>query len=405
MGRHTWPREVSGPLARYEKRFSAALRRQGYQAGAVTNQVQLVAHLSRWLERRRLSEAELTGNLVDLYVADRKTERQRLHCSAKALEPLLAFLRGLDRLPAEAETGLTSPLERLLGEYAGYLRDDRGLAPLTIRGYLIEVRPFLAQRVERRGPGLATLTVGDVTRFVSTEAKRRGRGSFLHMVTALRSVLRWLHVDGRVAESLVEAVPVIPSYRLSSLPKGLDQDDVDRLLASCDLDTVTGRRDFALLKLLVRLGLRAGEVAALKLDDIDWGRGQIAVTGKSRRREWLPLPEDCGRALAEYLVRGRPRRALERSVFIRVIPPHHGLSVRGVAMAVLAAGRRAGFAHDLRPHRLRHTAATLMLRNGAGLREIGQVLRHRSLMTTAIYAKVDRQALRQLAIRWPAGPA
>ncbi len=219
-------------------------------------------------------------------------------------------------------------------------------------------------------------------------------------VTALRSLLRWLHVERLIGRSLVGAVPTAAGWRLSGLPRALEPGEVGGLLASCDRATGPGRRDFAILTLLARLGLRAGEVACLGLDAVDWRAGELIVVGKGRRAERLPLPVDVGEAITAYLTHGRPATAQDRRVFVRVKAPHCGLTTGGVTQVVVSAARRAGLG-QIHAHRLRHTAATEMLRAGAPLAEIGQVLRHRTALTTAIYAKVDRDALRQLARPWP----
>jgi site-specific recombinase XerD len=223
-------------------------------------------------------------------------------------------------------------------------------------------------------------------------------------VTALRSFLVFLHVDGVIERSLAFAVPSVAGWRLAGLPKGLEPDEVRRLLSACDRRTRNGRRDFAILTVLVRLGLRASEVVALRLDDLDWQAGEILVRGKGNRAERLPLPTDVGDAIAMYLRHSRPADADGRAVFVRIRAPHRALSGSGVAQVVAAAAQRVGLG-QIFAHRLRHTAATQMLRAGASLQEIGQILRHRSTLTTAIYAKVDRKALRTVARRWPGDAA
>ena len=228
----------------------------------------------------------------------------------------------------------------------------------------------------------------------------QSRGAAKLTVTALRSLLGFLHVEGVLARSLVEAVPSAASWRLSGLPKALEADDVARLMASCDRATANGVRDFAVLTLLVRLGLRAGEVAGLGLDDVDWRAGELVILGKGRRAERLPLPVDVGEAITAYLQAGRPVSAQDRALFQRVRAPHQALTTGGVTQLVVAASRRAGLG-QIHAHRLRHTAATQMLRAGVPLEQVGQVLRHRAVLTTAIYAKVDRDALAGLARPWP----
>jgi len=262
------------------------------------------------------------------------------------------------------------------------------------------VRPFVAAVGGDGDLNLWGLSAAEVTAFVVARCPGQARGSAKLTVTALRSLLGFMHVDGLISRSLVGAVPSAASWRLSGLPRALEPEQVGRLLDSCDRSAKAGRRDFAILTILVRLGLRAGEVAGLGLDDIDWRAGELVVLGKGRRAERLPLPVDVGEAVTGYLRDGRPSSAQDRALFVRVKAPHRGLTTGGVTQVVVSAARRAGLG-QIHAHRLRHTAATLMLRAGAPLEEIGQVLRHRATLTTAIYAKVDRDALRTLARPWP----
>jgi len=217
-------------------------------------------------------------------------------------------------------------------------------------------------------------------------------------VCALRSFLRYLHLAGLIGAPLAWAVPSVADLRDRSLPRGLEPAAIKKLLVSCDRRTLIGRRDYAVLLLLSRLGLRAGEVAAIELDDIDWRAGLLLVRGKGGRHDMLPLPVDVGEALVAYL-RRRPRCEC-RALFLRVTAPREGMNRCTVAWVVRAACDRAALPR-VGAHRLRHTTATEMLRRGASLAEIGQVLRHREQKTTAIYAKVDRKALRRLARPWP----
>jgi integrase/recombinase XerD len=240
------------------------------------------------------------------------------------------------------------------------------------------------------------LQPAEIVRFVKIECDARGAAN---VTAGLRAFLRFCHLKGLTPRSLVDAVPKVASWRLAGLPKAVDPETVKALLGACDRRTTAGRRDFAVLMLLARLGLRAGEVIALRLEDIDWRAGEILIRGKGPRLDRLPLPADVGEAVAAWLKRGRPRCSA-REVITRVRAPHGPLTPPGIAAIVEAACLRAGVEH-INAHRLRHTAATEMLRGGAGLAEIGQVLRHQSLFATAIYAKVDRAGLRQLASPWP----
>ncbi len=397
---------VSGPLALFVGGFSGELVRSGYTSLSVRLQLQLMAHLSRWLASEELDAAALTPAVVERFVAARRAAGYANHRTAKGLEPLLGYLRAVGAVPLAAPAVAATPVEALLGRYRRYLLVERGLAEGTVRGYLDVVRPFLAERASVDGLGLERLTAADVSAFVVATCRDRGGrgGSAKLMVTGLRSLLGFLHVDGLLEESLTTAVPSVAGWRLAGLPRALEPGQVRVLLASCDRRMAHGRRDFAILTLLARLGLRRGEVACLQLDQIDWRAGEIVIRGKGDWRERLPLPADVGEAVAAYLRRGRPRRAEGRCVFVRVKAPHRALTPGGVTNVVIAAGRRAGLG-AITAYRLRHTAATELLRAGAPLEEIGQLLRHRRPLTTAIYAKVDRESLRLLARPWPGGAA
>jgi integrase/recombinase XerD len=299
----------------------------------------------------------------------------------------------------------TSPVVRLLAEYRMYLSHERGLTEATVNNQEKAARLFLNRRCrDHHGElALADLNAQDVALFVLAECPIRGVGSAKLLICGLRSLLRFLYVSGRVPLALWSAVPAVAGWRGGSLPRALPPAAVRRLLTSCDRRRNVGRRDFAILMVLARLGLRAGEVAALELDDINWRAGELIIRGKGRRRERLPLPADVGAAVAAYLRRGRPR-SKDRRLFQRVRAPQGPLTVDAVKAVVREACRRAGVA-PFGPHRLRHTVATQMLAAGAGLPEVAQLLRHRSIMTTAGYAKVDRAALRDLALPWPGGPS
>mgnify|MGYP001202705333 CR=1 FL=1 len=394
---------VTGPLEAYAPGFAAALTRVGYRRDPTADQLRVLAHLSRWLAAEGLSAAELTPAVGDAFLAARRAAGYTLWLSPKALVPLLHHLRGIGVVPPEP-VAIPSPREALLTRYHGYLISERGVRRSTASGYVNFARPFLHKREARDGTlQLADLTARDITEFVVAEVPGRPMGSAKLIVTALRSLLRFLLVDGVLEQSLASAVPAVAGSRLAGLPRALESGQVRKLLASCDRSTAVGRRDFAVLTMLVRLGLRAGEIVALELGDIDWPGGEIIVRGKGDRRECLPLPVDVGRAVVAYLRHGRPVGKCPH-LFLRVRAPRGALTSSGVTAIVMGAARKAGLP-PVAAHRLRHTAATELLRAGASLSEIGQVLRHRSPLSTAIYAKVDRVALRQLARPWPAGGA
>lgn len=297
-------------------------------------------------------------------------------------------------------TALTGASEELVDRYRGWLVAERSLAPATVKYYVSAARLFLS---ECGGRDLQSLTLGEVTGFVVRQCPRVSVGAAKNLVTGLRSLLGYLYLEGLTDRQLAAAVPTPSGWHGSNLPRGLGADALAALLAEGGDASAVGRRDHAIVVMLARLGLRAGEVAALTLDDIDWSQGEVVVRGKGSRTEALPLPVDVGEAVASYLRDGRPPAAC-RSLFLRAYAPMVGLSSSGICGVVHRACIRAGVP-PVGAHRLRHSAATGMLRAGASLEEVGQVLRHRSTQVTALYAKVDFVALRTLALPWPGDPA
>jgi site-specific recombinase XerD len=291
----------------------------------------------------------------------------------------------------------------LLAEFGAWLAGERGLSAVTVRCYGKQARVFLAHLPEPLDAALARLDAGQVTSFMLGYCQGRNTESAKAMVTAARALLRFLHVSGRTPALLAGAVPAVAGWRLASLPRGLPAAEVERLLDGCDRETVVGRRDYAILTVLARLGVRGAEVAALRLGDIAWQAGEVVIRGKGSRLERLPLPVPVGAALAAYLTGGRAR-CESPAVFVTVRAPHRQLSPEAVRAIMGRACDRAGLARR-GAHRLRHSLATEMLRAGASLPEVGQVLRHRSQLATSVYAKVDQNALRILARPWPGGAA
>lgn len=397
---------VSGPLEPFAARFTSLLIDQGYRRPSARLQIHLFAQLSAWLVDEGLEPSELSITDVQRFLAARRRTGATRYLSEKAMRAILAYLREEGVVSVPPVLAASGPVDVTLERYRQYLTRERGLEATTARLYVYLVRPFVSARVSPDGLTLdwASLGAADVIGFVVARTPQQSRGAAKLTVTALRSLLGFLHVDGRIGQSLTGAVPAVAGWRLAGLPKGLKPGDVQALFASCDRRGRTGRRDFAVLTMLVRLGLRAGEVAALRLDDIDWRAGTMVVRGKGHHVEQLPFPRDVGATVVGYLRRGRPVTAMDRTVFVRVKAPHRALTPLGVSAIVAAAAHRAGLGR-IHAHRLRHTAAMQLLRAGASLSEIGQLLRHRRAQTTAIYAKVDRAALRTIARAWPGGVA
>jgi site-specific recombinase XerD len=395
---------VGGPLEPYADGFVEGLGRLGYTFFSSQSQLRLAAHLSGWMGDHRVEPVALSPTVVAEFLAGRRAAGYSQLVTPRALVPLLGYLRDLGAVPpADAWVVEKSAAEALLERFRHYLLAERGLGTASARGYIDLVRPFVGNRAGPEGVGLEDLTAGTVTGFVLETARLRRAKTTQRTASALRGLLRFLHYDGQISDGLVEAVPRVADRR-EDLPRFLGPDEVARLLASCDRATVAGRRDFAMMILMVRLGLRAGEVAALSLGDVDWRRGELSIRGKGGRLDLLPVPVDVGEAIVAYLRDGRPAAALDRMVFVRVRAPHRGLTGTAVTQAVAAAAQRTGLGL-VHAHRLRHSAATAMLRRGAPLAEVGEMLRHRRAVTTTLYAKVDHEALRALARPWPGSPS
>lgn len=389
---------VRGPMRAHVVGLWAHLMRQGYAPLSSRNLLGVAADLGRWLEAEDLGLVDLREDVVAAFLRHRRrTYTQFL--TGRALAPLLAHLRAAGAIPKAVPTVDVSPVSRLIREYATYLEHERGLVANTIRAYTTFATRYV--RDERPRLDWGRLTAMEVTQFVLRSAgESSSTGTCKLVVTQLRSLLRFLQVRGVISRDLAACVPAVAGWRLAGLPKALEVSQIDRLVSSFDR-TPIGLRDSAIVRLMLRLGLRAREVAALALDDVDWQLGEISVHGKGRHQSRLPLPEDVGRELAAYLRRGRPRSAL-RSLFLRSRAPYAGMRAGAIIAAAGCALRRAGVPSG-GAHLLRHTAATQLLRRGASLPEIAHVLRHRHIDTTAIYAKVDLASLGALARPWPGG--
>lgn len=397
---------VSGPFAAFREGFLRSLLKWGYTPESAANQLHLMAHLSRWLAGESRDVHALSENDLQRYFQLRRDDGYT-HCiSRKAMLPMLTHLRAVGVTLAASNGVSGGPVDFAIDQYRGYLVHERGLAQLTIHNYINAVRPFLVSELLRDGDKIdwESLNAAKVTAFVVARTPNQSRSLASTTVTALRSFLGYLYAEGLIKQQLTAAVPTVAGWRLAALPKTLQPREVQALLEACDRRTRMGRRDFAVLTILVRLGLRASEVACLRLDDIDWRAGSILIRGKGNQIEPLPLPQDVGGAVVAYLRRGRPATAADRSVFVRIRAPHRALSGIGVSEIVVAAARRACLG-DIRAHLLRHTVASQLLRAGSSLPEIGQLLRHRHISTTAVYAKVDRDALRSIARPWLGGAA
>jgi integrase/recombinase XerD len=391
---------VTGPLVPFADAYATKLRERGYTALTIVNELRQLGHLSRWLEADGLSAGDVTSERLEEFVlARRPTAASNGACSLQGLAPLVDVLAELGVSVPPPPAPEPSLVDGLVAKFRRHLLIERGLAMSTADEYTWRARRFLAAHV---GDGdVGRLRAADVTGAVLAASETMSVASVQHFVGALRALLRFCFVEELTDTDLSAAALPMTGRRRSSLPRGISRAAADALLRSCDRRRTIGRRDFAVLLVLLRLGLRAGETASLTLDDIDWRAGEIEVRGKGRRVDRLPLPADVGEAIVAYLQRGRPRTN-RRELFLRVLAPVGPLGRGGVSEIVRRACRAAGLP-EVGAHRLRHTVATEMLAAGATLPEIGEVLRHHGSSSTAIYARVDIETLRNIARPWPGG--
>jgi len=391
-----------GPHAGLIAVYAETIGRVGYDAHTTNGLVAAARHLCAWAH---LSERALDG-AGDVLARD--FARHECECggvrrggprSARYLFRVERFIRFLVSEGALAPALLDDPYAEHVAPYLGWLRKHRGLSEITVRCHAKGLRQLLPAI----GTEPAAWSTAGLRSAILDRRGRLGRGALKRTVTVLRSWLRYHAAVGHCDPRLVAAVPTIADWKGHHLPRGLRPADVERLLAACDPATPTGRRDRAILLLLARLGLRAEDVRTLRFDQLDWARGRITLTGKGRRESRLPLPQEVGDALLAWLEDGRPP-VDDTHVFLRYAPPWRPFTESAAISKIVGrALDRAGLENtpSRGAHLLRHSAARAMLEDGASLETIGTVLRHRSVATTANYAKVDLDALRDIAQAWP----
>jgi site-specific recombinase XerD len=390
------------PLGPHLDSFAASLAALGYARLTGRGQIDLLARMGRWLAGNEFTVADLDERIVRRFLDEVRCQGRQRRGDRATGRRFLEHLRGGGVIPVLEGVSDQQPLALVESRYAQYLKVERGLSTETVRNYVPFVHRFLVERFGDDVLRLGALKASDSSTFIQRHAGSLSLGRAKLMVTVLRSFLRFLLEHRDIDTDLAAAVPAVAGWRQAAVPKYLGSHEVQRVLDSCDRHTAVGRRNHAILLLLARLGLRAGEVVALELDDVDWRGGELRVRGKGRLHDRLPLLTDVGEALATYVRQDRPRCA-SRRVFIRTRAPQRSfLSPAAVTTIVERAVERAGLHPSLRgAHLLRHSLATGMLRGGASMAEVGQVLRHRSPTTTEIYAKVDFEGLRALAQPWP----
>lgn len=392
-------RRKPGRLAPFVEGYRVRLLELGYTPGTVRGMLKVLGQLGRWMAGEGLEPGQVNDAAIEGFLAARRAGGDRRVASLGELRQLLAHLREVGVMTSAEEPREPTPSERLIADYREWLVDERGLAAATVHRYEKLARRFLGERGaagDERGVG--NLTGAEVSAFLLSECARVSLGTAKGRVAELKSLLRFLHLRGMTELALADAVPPVAGWRETSVPQTISREDVERLLGGCDRSSLDGVRNFAILTLLAQLGLRSIEVARLELDDLDWRSGEILVHGKARRTDRLPLPGDVGEALADYLSRRGTHDA--RRVFLTLRAPTRPIRADLVGDVVRRACERAGVP-EVSAHRLRHALASELLREGASLIDISQVLRHRDLATTAIYAKIDLGRLRQVAQPWP----
>jgi len=394
-----------GSLSALVRVFVEQMQAQGYAAASVRTSIRLVKDFVAWLDQRGIEGRSLAAAHVADYLADRWQRRRRRRGDAFTLHGFTRFVAPDGCVPVSERPAVTSPARRIRQEFDQYLLRERGLAAASIRLYGDAVGRFLEHAFGDGEVRLVQLTAADVIRFVQADAARLHHSKRAKVMTsALRSFLRYARYRGDISADLHACVPTVANWSMAGIPRTISTSQVQSLLCGCDRRSATGRRDYAMLLLLARLGLRAGEVVDLRLDDLDWNEGAIRIRGPAQRCDRLPLPADVGAALVDYLRDGRPACSA-RNVFIRSRAPRRALlGPSAVSCVVCRALRRAGIDSPVMgAHLLRHSLATQMLGRGASLGEIGEILRHRNPQTTTIYAKVDLVSLHALALPWPGG--
>lgn len=392
------------PYGQLIELYAARLAKEGLVRHGTWRCLNVVGDLLSWITRRRLKLTDFDERIIVRYLRHRARRQSIQPGDRAALKRLLSVLREAGMI-APATLPPITPQDRIFGEFADYLRQERGLAPSSIVSHMPFIRRLLHELCPDGASDLSKISQADIIRYVERHAWDGSVDSGKAMCWSLRAFLRYLRYKGLTRLALAGCVPSIRRWKLASLPTYLSVAQVQKTLDSCDRTTAMGRRDYAILMMLAKLGLRASEVATLTLDDIDWRSGEMLIRAKGRQRAQMPMPPDVGAAVVVYLRDGRPASSCRR-LFLRTVAPHvgfaSGCAITMIAKTALERADVRGYAHQ-GAHIFRHSLATELLRSGATLSEIGQLLRHKDHDTTRIYAKVDIEALRTLSLPWPGG--
>ena len=382
--------------------FTSVVSDLGYSPSTIRTQLMLLKNFIKWVQDNDVIVSNIDESITDRFLSESRRKGAVRRGDNKTLHRFLAHLRTEGVIPYSKPAFNDSPLTPLKSRYEDYLLKERGLSTVTGSRYWPHIHSFLFERFGDNPLRICELCPQDIDSFFLRHAHERTPKVAQLMVSAMRSFLRFLYRYGETKCDLSAAVPTVPAWRLSEVPKYIKPQEVESLLESCDQSTSVGRRNYSILLLIARLGLRAGEIVALELDDINWRASQLTIRGKGRFFDLLPLPQSVGKALAVYLKNDRPKCSTRR-VFVRARAPYEGFKdSTTVSTIVRRAVEKSGLKTPSKgAHLLRHSLATGMLRAGASMAEIGELLRHRSPNSTEIYAKVDLEGLRSIVRIWP----
>ena len=394
--------EPEGPLVPYLDAFAQSLDEQGFKRHLIGRQIRVAANLSRWLQDEEVAVQDVTDEHIRRFFEGTARRRSIQLGEFASLRRLMELLCRLGVIQPPLEQNELTPIEQAVEAFATYLREELSLCDKTLIQYCPFIEQFLSDCFGDGPIEFDALHAKEVIGFIQQQATHLSPARAKAATTALRSFLRYLRYCGEIRLDLAAAVPTVPNWSMTGIPRAIAPEHLQAVLANCPRDTPVGCRDYAILMLLARLGLRAGEIVSLTLDSIDWEEGSLAVLGKGNQATSLPLPTEVGEAIADYLRHGRPT-SNNRALFLRVCAPIRGLgAAQTISTIVAAAIKRTGIEIPHRgSHQFRHALAADMLRHGATLSEIGNLLRHRHTKTTGLYAKVDFAALRPLSLPWP----
>ncbi len=394
----------TGPLVPYLEVFSNHLLKQQYRPSYIPFKIRAIVKFSQWLHLHNIFASNLSQEHIKHFFRGTNYKNASRRGDISAINQLLAFLQEIGICQTIKPPNNQSPIQQVIDSFGKYLRDDKGLSNKTFVQYAPTIKSFLTRCFANERVKLSSLTGQDVVDFVQHQGTHLGIARMKVTTNALRCFFRYAVYHDNINASMIDSVPTVASWSMTDIPKAISQEHIQAVLASCDRDTSMGKRDYAIFMLLVHLGLRSSEIVSLTLDSIDWNLGSITVAGKCGHITDLPLPEEVGEAIADYLQNGRPV-CHDRALFIRALAPIRKFgSPQTIATIVYAAVKRAGIETPTRgSHQFRHALASNMLRQGASLTEIGSILRHQHFKTTNIYAKVDLNALKSLSMPWPTG--